>query len=92
MICHYNSGKKQGFTLEVPSTSKFLLYRRGHSLHVLKYSSAVSESKVTGMEAGDHLFSCILCDQGGFQEENKGIEMRHFCPPELDFYGRLLGE
>lgn len=67
-----------------------LLYGRGHTLHLLKHSSAVSESKVTGMEAGDHLFSCILCEQRGLQEENKGIEMRHFCPPELDFLWKIV--
>lgn len=82
--------KKQGLISEVLSTSKLLLYRRGHTLHLLKCSSAVSESKVTGMEAGDHLFSQIFCDQGGFQEENKGIEMRHFCPPELDFLWKAI--
>lgn len=28
--------------------------------------------------------------QRGLQEENKGIEMRHFCPPELDFLWQTL--
>lgn len=89
MIFHCNSGKNKDFyqKYQEPASCYFM----EEAILSLCWNTAVQCQKaVTGMEAGDHLFSSVLCEQRGLQEENKGIEMGHFHPPELDFLWKTI--